>query len=63
MTDAEERWAQEAKMARWLFDQAMVFQLYGQNVVFPLGPEIDVWEPMGGNATWLSRWEDVPHRK
>ena len=63
LTDEEERWAKQAEGARWIFDEVMVIPLFGQNVVWPLGPEIDAWEPMGGRKDWLSNWDHVPHRQ
>ena len=63
LVDDEARWAKLAEMARWLFDNVMVIPVFGENIVWPLGPRIDVWDPLGGNKNWLSNWEDVPHRK
>ncbi len=63
LTDEDERWAKQAEGARWIFDEVMVVPLFGQNVVWPVGADIDVWEPMGGRKDWLSNWEYVPHRQ
>ena len=63
LTDVEERWAKQAEGARWIFDEVMVVPLFGQNVVWPLGPDIDAWDPMGGRKDWLSNWDHVPHRQ
>ena len=63
LTDVEERWAKQAEGARWIFDEVMVIPLFGQNVVWPLGPDIDAWDPMGGRKDWLSNWDYVPHRQ
>ncbi len=63
LVDEEERWAKQAEGARWIVDQVMVIPLFGQNMVWPVGPEIDVWEPMGGRKDWLSNWDYVPHRQ
>ena len=63
LTDEEERWAKQAEGARWIFDEVMVIPMFGQNVVWPVGPNIDAWEPMGGRKDWLSNWEYVRHRQ
>jgi ABC-type transport system substrate-binding protein len=63
LTDVEERWAKQAEGARWIIDEVMVIPLFGQNVVWPVGPNIDAWEPMGGRKDWLSNWDYVPHRQ
>ena len=59
----EERWRKQADMARWLYDHALTIVTYEANQVFPLGPEIDRWEPMAITLDWLSNFEYVPHRQ
>ena len=54
LVDDEARWAKQAEMARWAFDNVMTIEIYGQNVVWPLGKRIDKWEPLGGGKDWLS---------
>ena len=61
--DEEERWRKQADMARWLYDHALTIVTYEANQVFPLGPEIDRWEPMAITLDWLSNFEYVPHRR
>ena len=63
LTSEEERWAKSAEMAKWMFDNVAQIVLYEENSVWPIGPNIDEWEVMAGNVSWLSNWEDVPHRK
>ena len=63
LTNEEERWAKAAEMATWMFDNVAQIVLYEENSVWPVGPNIDEWEVMAGGVSWLSNWEDVPHRK
>ena len=63
LTDEEERWAKAAEMATWMFENVAQIVLYEENSVWPIGPNIDEWEVMAGGVSWLSNWEDVPHRK
>ena len=43
MVDADARWVVEAEMAQWLFDNSL---LYTTSALWPLGPNLDLWEPM-----------------
>ena len=61
--DEEERWRKQADMAKWLYEHALTIVAYEANQVFPLGPEIDRWEPMAITLDWLSNFEYVPHRQ
>ena len=61
--DNDKRFAIQANITKWMFDNVMTIPLYDENSVFPLGPEIDPWEQQAGGLTWLSNWEFVPHRK
>jgi peptide/nickel transport system substrate-binding protein len=61
--DPEKRWPKLAQVARWNFDNAMHMPTVEVGSVWPLGPDLDPWEPMGGNRQWLSYWEYAPHRE
>jgi ABC-type transport system substrate-binding protein len=61
--DEEERWRKQAEITRWLHEQALTVVTFSVNQVFPLGPEIDPWDPMAGTYDWLSNFEYVPHRQ
>ena len=61
--DTEERWAVQAELARFMFDNVMSLTVFSENIVWPLGPALDRWEAYGGNADWLSNWESAPHAK
>lgn len=63
LIDPDERWGKQAEMARWIFDHTILIMLYGENIVWPLGPKVDPWEPLAGNRNWLSNWEYAPHRR
>ena len=63
LIDPDERWAKQAEMARWIFDEVMLLMVYGENIVWPLGAKVDPWEPLAGNRNWLSNWEYAPHRQ
>ena len=63
LTDEEERWAKTAEMTKWMFDNVAQIVLFEENAVWPVGPNIDEWPVMAGNVSWLSNWEDVPHRE
>ena len=62
-SDVEERWELQAEIARWLFDNVIVIPTFIQNLVFPVGPKIEIWELMGGWPNNLSNWEYVTHRE
>ena len=61
--DEEERWRKQSEMAAWLHEHALTIVTYEANQVFPVGPEIDPWQPMAGTLDWLSNFEYVPHRQ
>ena len=61
--DEEERWRKQSEMAAWLHEHALTIVTYEANQVFPVGPEIDPWQPMAGTLDWLSNFEFVPHRQ
>ena len=63
MIDDEQRWAAQAEIGRWMFDNAMQIPLFMVNAVWPLGPELDAWEPRVGTLAWLNKWEHAPHRQ
>ena len=63
LADEEERWAKTAEMTKWMFENVAQIVLFEENAVWPVGPNIDEWEVMAGGVSWLSNWEDVPHRK
>ena len=61
--DEEERWEKQAGLARWLHEHSLTIVTYEANQVFPVGPEIDPWQPMAGTLDWLSNFEYVTHRQ
>ena len=61
--DDDERWAAQAEIARWLFDNVLDIPLFVEPTLWPLGPEIDEWELMGNTSTWLNNTEYTPHRQ
>ena len=63
LIDDDARFAKQAEMSRWIFDNVMLFPTYEAAAVWPLGSEVDAWEQMAGSPILLSNWEDVPHRK
>ena len=63
LVDTEERWAKMAEMAQWQFDNVILIPAFSLNLVWPLGPNVDVWEPLAGDKGLLSNWEFAPHRK
>ena len=60
--DEEARWATQAEIGRWAYEQIIYFPLYQANLVWPIGPELGRWEPQGLQRGWLSNWEYAPHR-
>jgi ABC-type transport system substrate-binding protein len=42
--DDEARWAKQAEIAHWFFDNVVDISLYAEAAVWPLGPTIDEWE-------------------
>ena len=63
MADDEERWAIEAEMARFIFDNVIMLPLFLEPNIWPLGPEIDEWELLGLTTEWLNNTEYAPHRQ
>ena len=63
LSDDEERWAKQAELARWNYDQVVSLPLYQEAAVWPLGPAIGEWEQMAPSPALLSNWEYVPHRR
>ena len=61
--DDEARWAKQAEIAHWFFDNVVDISLYAEADVWPLGPEIDAWEPMTPVNGWINNWDWVPHRQ
>ena len=57
------QWAALADIARWMFDNAMVFSLYNQATLAPLGPKIDQWTLQAHGSPLLNNYEFVPHRQ
>ena len=60
--DDEVRWAKQAEIAHWFFDNVVDISLYAEAAVWPLGPTIDEWEQMSPVNDWLQNWDSVPHR-
>jgi dipeptide transport system substrate-binding protein len=63
LIDPEARWAKMAEMNKWMFDEAMAIPVIAEDIVWPVGPNIDTWTPLGSYLDWLSNWEYVRHRK
>ena len=63
LIDDDARFAKQAEMSRWIFENVMLLPTFEAAAVWPLGPEVDAWEQMAGSPVLLSNWEDVPHRK
>ena len=63
LIDDDARFAEQAEMSRWIFENVMLLPTFEAAAVWPLGPEVDAWEQMAGSPVLLSNWEDVPHRK
>ena len=63
LIDPDARWGKQAEMGKWIFDQTMVLSVYGENIVWPLGPKVDTWDPLAGNKNWLSNWEYAHQRQ
>jgi peptide/nickel transport system substrate-binding protein len=64
IVDTEERNVVTKQIARFFFDNALNFGLYGLNVIWPLGAKIDDWSDKMEYADpkMISRFEWVPHR-
>jgi len=41
--DADERWAAQKEVGRFLFDNALDIGLYGFDVIWPLGTKVESW--------------------
>ena len=63
LIDDDARFAKQAEISRWIFDNVMLLPTYEAAAVWPLGLEVDEWAQMAGSPILLSNWEDVPHRK
>ena len=63
LIDDDARFAKQAEISRWIFDNVMLLPTYEAAAVWPLGPEVDAWEQMAGSPILLSNWEYVPHRE
>ena len=63
--DFDDRWEIQLEMGQWMRDNGMGIGVYGQNQVFPLGPQVDSWEEhlSLGMAQSISALEYAPHRK
>jgi hypothetical protein len=59
----EAQWAALADIAKWMFDNVMVFSLYNQATLAPLGPKIDQWTLQAHGSPLLNNYEFVPHRQ
>ena len=57
------QWAALADIATWMFDNVMVFSLYNQATLAPLGPKIDQWTLQAHGSPLLNNYEFVPHRQ
>ena len=63
LVDDDERWAAQAEMARFIFDNVMTLPLFGEPTIWPLGPDIGPWDLQLLNDTWLTNTEYAPHRQ
>ena len=61
--DDEARWKAQADMSRWLFDNAMLVNMYSEPQILPIGPRIDTWELLPGPIVDFNSYENVPHRQ
>ena len=62
LVNDDERWALQAEMARWAFDNVLDIPLDTTSAQWPVGPKLDLWEPMALSSDWLSDWESAPKR-
>lgn len=62
LNDDEERWKATADMSRWLFDNAMLVNMYAEPLILPIGPRIDTWDVLPGPVVDFNSYEYVPHR-
>ena len=63
LNDDEARWKATADMSRWLFDNAMLVNMYSEPQILPIGPRIDTWEVLPGPVVDFNSYESVPHRQ
>ena len=63
LNDDEERWKATADMSRWLFDNAMLVNMYAEPLILPIGPRIDTWNVLPGPVVDFNSYEYVPHRQ
>ena len=63
LNNDEERWKATADMSRWLFDNAMLVNMYSEPQILPIGPRIDEWPVLPGPVVDYNSYEYVPHRQ
>ena len=63
LNNDEERWKAQADMSRWLFDNAMLVNMYSEPQILPIGPRIDTWDVLPGPVVDFNSYEYVPHRR
>jgi ABC-type transport system substrate-binding protein len=63
LNDDDARFKATADMSRWLFDNAMLVNMYSEPQILPIGPRIDVWEVLPGPIVDFNSYENVPHRQ
>ena len=63
LNDDEARWKAQADMSRWLFDNAMLVNMYSEPQILPIGPRIDTWDVLPGPVVDFNSYEHVPHRQ
>ena len=63
LNNDEERWKATADMSRWLFDNAMLVNMYAEPLILPIGPRIDEWPILPGPVVDFNSYEYVPHRQ
>ena len=61
--DDEQRFALQREIAQWVFDNVAILPMYKVNWIFPLGPNIDVWDMACCDARVLFDLEHTPHRR
>ena len=63
LNNDDERWKAQADMSRWLFDNAMLVNMYSEPQILPIGPRIDTWDILPGPIVDFNSYEHVPHRQ
>ena len=63
LNDDDARWKATADMSRWLFDNAMLVNMYAEPLILPIGPRIDEWPILPGPVVDFNSYEYVPHRQ